>query len=202
MNEIQKLLVANLTLALSQIQDYLAVAVGTSVSAAALAGFDLFQEIRLKQRKGPDTPESAPSLPAASAGQPENREGVNVPFIPFPVSRSAAHLVFWALCLSSGLLAGNSAHFSYVIAGSLKSIPGIRQVISTFPSVVLSPWLIIQVVPVWAPPLLSGFAVCWQLYKEKSPGTAIGVCVFLLLGVYGFLWIQLIQLNQSIGMLQ
>jgi len=173
MDEIQKVLTANLIESLRQIQQYLVLALGASLSAVAL----LF----------------------APAPRSDSGEGVSLPILSVPVPRAAAHLLLWVFCLVGGFMAGNTAHLSYLIAVKLAPVPGLLAAFQTFPCVATSPPLLVKAGMIYLPPLLSGFAVCWQLRREKAPATAMITILVVLLGAWLQLWMQMPQLTNLIG---
>jgi hypothetical protein len=173
MDEIQKLLAANLIEALRQIQDYVVLALGASVTSAALA-----------------------FLPPSSS---EEKEAVPVLVIAIPLPRSAAHLLLWALCLVGGFMAGNSAQLGYHIALKLQTVPGALAAIQTFPSVATSHMWIVNPGLFYIPPILAAVAVGWRLHQEKAPITAVGTMLAILLACYVPLWLQMAQLDHVLG---
>jgi len=171
MDDIQNLLTANLVEALRQVQNYLVLAAGAALSAFALA----FRPAKAQEAEVP------------------------VPILSIPVTRSAAHLVFWGVTLIGGFMAGFSAERAYVIAIKLKSVPGLLEAVSTFPTFATSYMLAARFLPILVPPILSGVAVWLQLQREKAPITAKGFMVFLTLAVYLPLWLQLGQVVRLLG---
>lgn len=110
MNEIQKLLADNLVEALRQIQGYLVLALGGSLSAFALA----FRPSQVVE------------------------ERIGVPGVSIPLTRSGAHMVLWILTVMGGFVAGSSAHRAVVIAHKLTSVPGLLGALGTFPAIATS----------------------------------------------------------------
>lgn len=171
MDDIQKLLTENLIEALKQIQNYLVLALGASVSAIALA---------FKPDQG-------------------REDGVTVPVISLPLPRSAAHGILWVLAMIGGFMAGAAAHRANVIALKLTTIPGLLSAVGSFPSLATFPEQVVRLIPLLLTPVLSAVAVCWQLRREKAPATAMAIMLIFLGAAYVPLWVEMSRLSRTLG---
>jgi hypothetical protein len=183
MDDAHKLLTDNLIEALRQIQNYLFVALGSSVSAAALA---------LRTSLARSGTVSTPVHPNAEAE-------ASVPGIPVPMTPSTAHFVLWALTIVAGFMAGNSARSAHTIAVKLSTVPGLLEAVSTFPSIATSTYPVVRFLPILVSPVLAAVAVWTQLHRENAPITAKGTMVFILVAVYVPLSLEMVQVGQLIG---
>ena len=188
MTEIEKLLLENLLEALRQIQSYLVLAFGASASALALA-VTLWkwgkrqEELRPKLVPEPakkEKPEQAPEYPE-----------VVVPGVAVALNPYIAEAVFLALTCVAGLMAGYAAQSASVIASRLRSVHGLLEAVSTFPSIATSPDLAVRFLPVVLPPLLASCAACLELRREKAPPTAFGAWLAFIIVPYFLLGLAL-----------
>jgi hypothetical protein len=115
MSEAEKLLVANLNEALRQVQWYVVLGLGTSISALALAV----------------------TGPAANATEPR----VTVPGTFVAVDPPTARVLLIAICVLAGAMASYSAESANVIAARLReSSPALLDAARTFPTIATSPY--------------------------------------------------------------
>jgi hypothetical protein len=164
MDDPNQLLVTNLIEALQQLQRYIVIGLGASVSALALTG----------------------------KSTPNNR--VDVKVIPVPVAPDTARLILLAVCVLVGAMASYAAQSVTLIAERLRPSPALLAAACTFPSVATSPYVLVRVLAALLPVIISMAAIVrssWA-YGKVGRKSILGWAI-LFVFAYFYLVVALIR---------
>lgn len=165
MTDVDQVLVANFLEALKQVQRYVVLGLGTSVSALALV---------LK--------------PRAATGQAT----VTVPGTFVAIDPQAAHAVLLCVCILMGAMAYYSAETANGIATRLRSSPDLLRAASAFPSIATSAYPGVRYVAAFLPLVLSLAALLIPAFRDKPVDWSALMGWFIFLGAaYGALALEL-----------
>jgi|tagenome__1003787_1003787.scaffolds.fasta_scaffold20319960_2 hypothetical protein len=159
-----ELLASNLIEALQQVQRYVVLGLGASVSALALTG------------------KSAAT------------ERVTVPGTSVAVAADVARTILLALCILAGAMASYAAESTATIADRLRADPDLRSAACTFPSIATSPYLGVRLLSSVLPLVFCAIAVyrMGRRFGVTGRESMVGWLVFLL-GAYYSLTIQMVR---------
>jgi hypothetical protein len=174
MTDTEQLLVTNFIEALGQVQRYIVLGLGTSISALALA----FRR-------------PAPGAQDGVTGSGTAQDGVTIPGIFVAINPGAAQVVLLGLCFVVGAMANFSAETANLIADRLQSSPDLLRAASMFPSVATSPYAIVRYLAALFPLVFSLAALIVIARRERSfDWEAFGGWCLLLVPPYGALALQ------------
>ena len=170
--EAQQLLLANFDEALRQLQRYVALGLGTSVSALALS-----------------------FVSRGGTGEPQ----VTVPGTFVAIDPQAARALLLAVCVLVGAMASYAAESANVIAARLASSPDLLDAARTFPSFATSPYPGVRYAAAVLPLLFSLLAIIIPIL-EQQPRTWTALWVGLIF--LGSAYVPLaIEVRKPVGML-
>jgi hypothetical protein len=164
MDDTTKLLVANLIEALQQLQHYIVIGLGTSVSALALTSKSV------------------------------TRDHVVVPGVPVAVAPDIACAILLAVSFLVGAMASYAAETANLIAARLSAFPALLTAACTFPSVATSPYIGVRALAAALPFIFSVAAVVRVARPYRAGGRETILGGVLLFGAaYGALALALFR---------
>jgi hypothetical protein len=159
-----QVLVSNLVEALQQLQRFIVIGLGASVSALALTG-------------------------ARAARGRVTVLGTSVAVVP-----DVARLILLAVCVQVGALASYAVESANLIAGQLRSAPALLAAACTFPSVATSPYVGVRILAALLPFVFAMAAVVRSVRLHRAAGRRAILGWLVLLGsAYGALVLALIK---------
>jgi hypothetical protein len=153
MSSPEEILVGNLVEALQQLQRFMVVGLGTSISALALTG----GRATRKQRYKVTAPGSSVAV--------DQRSDVTVPGTFVAVDPELARLLLLALCFVSGVMANYSADAVSLLYGKLSA--EMQVAACTFPSLATSKYVGVRILAAILPFVFAMIAV-WRVVRSYS----------------------------------